>query len=106
MVCVRHDNLELRGTYIYSSMHELDAALAQARALIVDDELADLDAAWLDTFVRRGSSLRVHASVPFTADQYLTTAVLQALARHAIDGVVEASQCGRCVDWFPSGRDD
>jgi hypothetical protein len=99
---MRHDDIELRGTFRYANSNVLDRALAQARRLIDEEELADLDASWIEVFTRQGATLRVNTRLPLAADRYLTAAVLEALASLAIDGVVETSHGGRCLDWFPA----
>ncbi len=88
--------------YRYLDLGNLEDALAAARALIDDDELADLEPDWLRSFVRSGNTLRVTALLPLEADRYLAAAVLEVLATPAIEGVVEASRDGKRLDWFPS----
>ena len=96
------DDIYVRGVYRYSSRVELERALADARALLDDDDEGELDRNWLDRFVRKGVSLRVDAVVPSLADRYLTAEILRSLSNRAIDGVVETSHAGHCLDWFPS----
>jgi len=98
------ESIEVRGSYRYASRGELDRAIASARERIDDDELASLEPDWLRAFVRRGTTLRVEATMPLTADRFLASAVLDALARDAIEGVVEVLAGGRCLDWFPSRK--
>jgi hypothetical protein len=98
------DTIEVRGSYRYPSCEELELAIAAARERIDDDDHASLEPDWLSAFVRRGTTLRIEASVPLAADRFLASAVLEALARHAIEGVVEVRSGGRCLDWFPSSR--
>ena len=88
--------------YRYPDLIGLESALAAARALIDDEELADMEPDWLRSFVRLGTTLRVTALLPVEADRYLAAAVLEVLARPAIEGVVEASRDGVRLDWFPS----
>jgi hypothetical protein len=44
----------------------------------------------------------VHAQLPAAADRFLAAAVLETLASTAVEGVVEISRGGRCIDWFAS----
>jgi hypothetical protein len=99
---MQHEALELRGSYVYSSLAALESAVSAARSQLEDDELGDIEPAWIDTFVRRGTTLRIHAQLPTAADHFLAAEVLQTLADTAVEGVVELSRAGRCVDWFPS----
>ncbi len=99
---MHHGAIEFRGMYRYRTLSNLEGALAAARALIDDEELADLEPDWLRSFVVRGDTLRVSAMLPVEADRYLAAAVLEVLANPAIEGVVEASRDGKRVDWFPS----
>jgi PAS domain-containing protein len=99
---MQHDAFELRGSYRYPSLVELDRALIAARARIEDDELADLEPDWMQAFVRRGTTLRVQVLLPAAADRFLAAEVIQTLARSAVEGVIEINRDGRCVDWFPS----
>jgi hypothetical protein len=99
---MEHDGFELRGTYVYASVDAVKSALAAARARLEDDELGELEPGWLDAFVRRGTVLSIHSWLPIAADRFLAAEVLQTLARGAVDGVVELSLAGRCIDWFPS----
>jgi len=100
---MRHDPIELYGAYRYASREALDRALAAAREELEDDELATVEASWLRAFVRRGTTLSVVATLPVDADRFVAAAVLDALARGAIEGVVEARRAGRAIDLFPCG---
>jgi len=99
-----HDPIAFRGTYCYATVAELERALGAARACIADDDHAELDPDWPRQFARAGTRLRVDVVLPVGADRFLAAAVLEALATPAVEGVVEASRGGRCVDWFPAGR--
>jgi hypothetical protein len=99
---MHHGAIEFRGMYRYPDLDNLELALSEARELIDDEELADLEPDWLRSFVRAGTTLRVTAMLPVEADRYLAAAVLEVLARPAIEGVVEASRDGKRLDWFPS----
>jgi PAS domain-containing protein len=96
------DAFELRGSYRYPSAAALDDALAQARARIEDDELGEYAPDWMRAFVRRGTTLQITTRLPAALDRFLAAEVLETLARNAIEGVVEISRDGRCLDWFPS----
>jgi hypothetical protein len=98
-------NIEVSGSYRYPSRGQLELAIAAAREQIEDDDHATIETDWLSTFVRRGNTLRIEATVPMAADRFLASAVLDALARHAIEGVVEVRCDGKCLDWFPSSLD-
>jgi hypothetical protein len=87
--------IELRGSYRYASPAALEHALATARALLHDD---DLDAEWLRSFTKRGSTLAVDARLD-VADPFAAAHVVQTLAEHAIDGVIDL-QRGRAIDSF------
>jgi hypothetical protein len=97
-----HEAFELRGSYRYQDIAALEHALTAARTRIEDDELGEIEPDWIDTFVRRGTRLSVQAALPAAADRFLAAEVLQTLARTAVDGVIELSHRGRCVDWFPA----
>ena len=103
---MQHDAFELRGSYRYLTLAALERALAAARARIEDDELGEIEPDWMHAFVRRGTTLRVRTQLPAAADRFLAAEVLQTLARTAVDGVVEISRAGRCIDWFPSQPSD
>jgi hypothetical protein len=97
-----HDAFELRGSYRYQDIAALENALSAARTRIEDDELGEIEPDWIDAFVKRGTQLSVQAVLPVAADRFLAAEVLQTLAETAVDGVIEISRGGRCVDWFPS----
>jgi hypothetical protein len=100
---MRNDPIELYGAYRYATRDALDRALADARDELEEDELATIDGGWLRAFVRAGTTLSVIATLPLEADRFVAAAVLAALARRAIDGVVEARRAGRAIDFFPCG---
>jgi hypothetical protein len=97
-----HEAFELRGSYQYADVAALENALSAARTRIEDDELGEIEPDWIQSFVRRGTRLSVRVELPAAADRYLAAEVLQTLAETAVDGVIEISRGGRCVDWFPS----
>jgi hypothetical protein len=103
---MQHDAFQLRGSYHYANAAALESALTAARTRIEDDELGELELDWMNTFVRRGTRLVVQAQLPAAADRFLAAAVLETLASTAVEGVVEISRAGRCVDWFPSQSTD
>jgi hypothetical protein len=96
--------IEFRGTYRYATTVELERTLAAVRERIEDEELVDLDTEWMRSFVRSGPLLTFDIVLPIAADRYLAAAVFDTLASTAIEGVVEASSGGRCLDWFPAER--
>ena len=101
---MHHEPIAFRGTYCYATVAELERALGAARACIAEDDHAELDPDWARTFARVGTKLRVDVVLPASADRFVAAAVLEALATPAVEGVVEASRGGCCVDWFPAGR--
>jgi hypothetical protein len=103
---MQHDGFELRGSYHYPSVAVLEDALLAARTRIEDDELGEIEPSWVNTFVKRGTKLCVQSQLPAAADRFLAAAVLETLASTAVEGVVEISRGGRCVDWFPSQPTD
>ena len=90
--------IELRGSYRYATPADLERALAAARAQLHDD---DLDDAWLHAFTRRGTTLAVNARLDL-GDPFAAAHVVQTLAEHAIEGVIDV-QRGRAVDSFAPG---
>ena len=98
------ETIDVRGSYRYATGADLERAIVNARERIDDDELAALEPDWLHAFVRRGTTLRVETTMPITADRFLASAVLEALACEAVEGVVEVRSRGRCLDWFPSQK--
>jgi hypothetical protein len=102
---MRDESIELRGTYRYPDSLTLERALTAAREQLDEDDHSDLDDAWLGACVRQGSVLRVHARLGHGGDRFLAAAVLETLAREAVEGVVEARRGGVAVDFFPYGQD-
>jgi hypothetical protein len=100
---MRDDHIEYRGTYRYATPDALERALASAREHLDDDELHELGQAWARFFVRSGTTLRIEATLPISADRFGTAAVLEALASTAVEGVVEARRGAHRLDLFPSG---
>jgi len=103
---MQHAQIEFRGTYRYASIVDLERALMSARKRIEDEELVDVDLEWMRSFIKAGTTLQVSVVLPIAADRYLAAAVLDTLASTALEGVVEASSGGRCLDWFPAERRD
>jgi hypothetical protein len=99
LVAMRHGTIEFRGTYLYVDPAALELALAAARERITADD--DLDIQWLRGFIRHGARLYVRAELPATVDRDAAAGILEALARSAVEGVVEALHAGRAVDFFP-----
>jgi hypothetical protein len=89
-----HGELRVRGTLSYASTAARDHALASARVQLDDDD----DGAWLGKFVAQGRTLRVDSALPI--DSFGAAAVLEALARDAIDGVVEISRDDGPLHYF------
>lgn len=95
--------IELRGSYRYASLDALDLALEAARAKLHDDD--EHDAQLLGSFTRRGTTLAVHARMN-DADPFAAAHVLETLAEHAIEGVVDVTDSrrgGHAFDSFGSG---
>lgn len=103
---MQQDTLRFMGMYRYPNPRVLERALASARAWLDEEELYELGDAWLTSFVRSGSTLRIDATLPFDADRFAAGAVLQALAIDALEGIVEATQGTERLDVFPCGTDD
>ena len=91
--------IDLRGSYRYATIEALDTALDTARAQLHDD---DLDADWLRSFTKRGTTLAVHARLDLS-DPFAAAHVVETLARDAIEGVVDLAQLGHSFDSFVSG---
>ena len=100
------DALRFHGTYRYASRQVLARALAAAHAWLDEEELHDLGATWLRSFIPAGATLQIDATLPAGGDRFAAAAVVQALAIDALDGLVEARRGTRQVDEFPSGADD
>lgn len=95
-----------RGTYRYPSPSVLERALATARAWLDEEELYELDGAWMGRFEARGSTLRINTQLPYEADRFAAVAVVQTLALEAVEGLVEAEHDGKPLDAFPCGDVD
>ena len=94
------------GTYRYATREGLERALVAARACL-DDDVGDLEDAWMRCFVTRGNVLTVNVSMPFVADQrFAAAAVFDTLAQTAVEGAVEARHGAARVDLFASGGDE
>jgi hypothetical protein len=97
-----HESIRFLGTYRYTSRDVLDRALADAREHVEEEELHE----WMRFLVASGATLRIDAALPHDGDRFAAVAVLEVLARDAIDGVVEARRGTLRLDTFPSGDDD
>jgi hypothetical protein len=106
MFAMPTESIVVCGSYRYLSHGDLELAIVAARERIEEDDHATMEPDWLQTFVRRGTTLRVETTIPMAADRFLASAVLDALACRAVEGVVEVRAGGRCLDWFPSGQAD
>jgi hypothetical protein len=94
-------HIEFRGTYRYADIDALDRALAAAREQL--DAKPDDEIDWMSCFVRQGSRLWVHAHLPSGVDPLAAAAVVEVLARDAIEGIVEARRGDLPLDYFPCG---
>jgi hypothetical protein len=99
---MQHDMIEFRGTYLYADPAALERALVAAREqLLVED---DFDIEWLRCFIKHGARLYVRAQLPCDADRFAAAAIVETLAREAVEGVVEARRDDVHVDFFPCGE--
>jgi len=92
--------IELRGSYRYASPEAVELALAAACMQLHDD-----DPDWLRSFTKRGTTLAVHARIA-GADPFAAAHVVETLAEHAIEGVIDVAHCrcgARAVDSFAAG---
>ncbi len=103
---MQHDSIRFHGSYRYASPAALQRALETARRWLDDEELYDLDGDWLACFVASGATLQVDTQLPLEADRFAAVGVMEALAEHALEGIVEARRGQVRVDAFPSGTDD
>jgi hypothetical protein len=99
-----HDVVHFHGTYRYATRERLDHAVALARAVLAEDEAADIEAAWMRCFVTRGTVLTVNLTSRI--DRFSAAAVFDTLAGGAIEGAVEARVGETHIDFFPSGDND
>jgi len=98
------DVVHFHGTYRYATRAGLEHAISSARAVLEDDDAADLSAAWMRCFVTRGTVLTVNLTSPI--DRFSAAAVFDTLAQSAVEGAVEARLGELHVDFFPSGGND
>lgn len=97
--------LEYRGSFRYSDAIILERVLAEARACLDDDDVSDLDREWLRFVSRRGTTVRINATMPPAADRYVAAALLGILAGSAIEGCVEVMAGDHLLDAFtPEAR--
>ena len=90
-------NLEYRGSFRYVDVNALDAAIVEATEQLDIDDFE-----WMRFVSRRGTTIRVEASVPASIDRYVAAAVLGALARNAVEGCVDCKRGDALVDAFAS----
>ena len=103
---MHHDSIHFQGSYRYASPAILASALASARRWLDEEELYDLDGDWLACFTASGSILRIDTQLPIEADRFAAVAVMEALARDALEGIVEARRGELRLDAFPCGVED
>ncbi len=103
---MHHDSIRFHGSYRYATPAALQRALETARRWLDDEEHYDLDGDWLAYFVAIGATLQVDTQLPIEADRFAAVAVMEALAEHALEGLVEARRGDLRLDAFPSGTDD
>jgi hypothetical protein len=96
------DVVVFHGTYRYSTREHLELAISSARAVLLDDEAAELEPAWMRCFVTRGTVLTVNLTS--RVDRFSAAAVFDTLAQTAVEGAVEARLGDAQVDVFPSRR--
>jgi hypothetical protein len=99
------DFIRFQGTYRYASPAALERAILAARHELDDEEPCFGS---LRLFIKESpSSLRVDVFVPAVSEAgFAVSHAFQALARDAVEGVVEARRGERRVDVFASGDDD
>jgi hypothetical protein len=103
---MHHDSIHFQGSYRYASPADLERALASARRWLDEEELYDLDGDWLACFVASGATLRIDTQLPIEADRFAAVAVMEELAREALEGIVEARRGELRLDAFPCGVED
>jgi hypothetical protein len=98
---MQSQHIEFRGTYRYADIDALDRALSAAREKLDTRPHDDID--WMRCFIRQGSRLWVNADVPSGVDPMAAAAIVELLAREAVEGIVEARRGDVPVDYFPCG---
>jgi len=101
---VMQDVVYFHGTYRYATRESLELAISSARAVLVEDDASEADAAWMRCFVTRGTVLTVNLTS--RVDRFSAAAVFDTLAETAIEGAVEAKLGDAQIDLVPSGRND
>jgi hypothetical protein len=96
-----HDVVHFHGTYRYATRENLEHAISSARAVLAEEDAAEVDAAWMRCFVTRGTTLTVNLTS--RVDRFSAAQVFDLLAESAVEGAVEARVGDRHVDYFPSG---
>ncbi|HEX4423558.1 MAG TPA: hypothetical protein VH165_36865 [Kofleriaceae bacterium] len=99
-----HDVVHFHGTYRYATRENLEHAISSARAVLVDEEASELEAAWIRCFVTRGTVLTVNLTS--RVDRFSAAAVFDLLSETAVEGAVEARLGNQHIDFFPSGASD
>jgi len=94
--------IEFRGSFRYADHNALDRALCEARDMLDDDELTDLERRWMSFLSRRGMTVHVDAALPETTDRYIAAAVVGALARTAVAGQVQITRGAQVLDAITS----
>ena len=69
-------------------------------AYLEDDEVSELDREWLRFVSRRGTTVRVDAIMPPSADRYVAATIIGVLARDAVEGCVEVMRGDHLLDAF------
>lgn len=99
-----YDVVHFHGTYRYATRENLEHAISSARAVLADEEAAEIEAAWMRCFVTRGTVLTVNLTS--RVDRFSAAAVFDTLSETAIEGAVEAKLGNQHIDFFPSGPND
>ncbi len=94
--------LEFRGSFRYANHDALDRALCEARDMLDDDELTELERRWMSFLSRTGMTVHVDAILPETTDRYIAAAVIGALARTAVAGQVHVTRGQQLLDAIAS----
>jgi hypothetical protein len=98
------DVVHFHGTYRYATRASLEHAISTARAVIADEDAAEIEAAWMRGFATRGTVLTVHLTSQ--VDRFCAAAVFDTLAELAVEGAVEARLGDVPIDVFASGAED